>query len=68
MLVYNTRYSDFTQHHDRDRMSRYRLRHKNDNLNDPKSAGAASYYVLWSSPSIIQGLDNFKKKFNLQFS
>ena len=40
-------YSDYTIHHDKERRHRYQIRHANDNLDDPTSAGFWSYYCLW---------------------
>lgn len=34
-------------HNDKERRRLYRLRHKNDNLNDKNSAGYFAYYYLW---------------------
>ena len=43
----------------------YQARHAKDNLTDPMSAGALSYYVLWGSPSFGGSIRNFKNKFKL---
>lgn len=43
----------------------YRARHKGDNLTDPTSAGALSWWVLWSATTIKGGIANYKKHFNL---
>lgn len=40
-------YEDYTQHKDKSRRKNYRSRHQNDNLDDPRSAGFWSWYVLW---------------------
>ena len=48
-----------------DQMKAYRARHKGDNLTDKYSAGSLSYYVLWSSKSLAQGIRNYKARFNL---
>lgn len=59
-------YSDFTQHKDPERMQRYLDRHRaNENWNDPLSAGALSRWILWSSTSIIGGIRNYRKHFNM---
>ena len=41
----------------------YKKRHAKDNLTDPLSPGALSYYILWSSPSFGGSIRNFKKRF-----
>lgn len=49
---------------DRDKVKQaYRTRHKNDNLDDPVSAGALSYEVLWSAPTLRGGMKNYAKKY-----
>ena len=44
----------------------YKARHAGDNLTDKFSAGSLSYYVLWSSKSLKQGISNYKKRFGLK--
>ena len=47
----------------------YQKRHAKDLLTDASktgmSAGALSYYVLWTEPTISKSIINYKKKFNL---
>lgn len=72
-LFYNTgkivpfgdsNYSDYTLHGNEEKRRLYRLRHRNDNLEDPFSAGALSYYLLWgNSKRINENLKYFKKRF-----
>jgi 8-oxo-dGTP pyrophosphatase MutT (NUDIX family)/GNAT superfamily N-acetyltransferase len=40
-------YEDYTQHKDKDRRENYRSRHRNDNIDDPRSPGFWSWWVLW---------------------
>jgi len=42
----------------------YQARHKNDNLDDPETAGALSMFILWSSPTLRGGMRNYAKKFS----
>jgi hypothetical protein len=58
-------YSDFTIHKDPERMKRYQARHKNDNIKDPMSPGALSWYILWTSPTFEGGVANYRKQFKL---
>ena len=45
-------YSDFTQHKDPERKQRYLNRHKkNENWNDPKTAGFYATNILWNKQS-----------------
>lgn len=57
--------SDYTIHKDKERRQRYLDRHrKNENWNNPLTAGALSRWILWGdSTSIEQNIKNFKKKF-----
>tara|TARA_R110001592_G_scaffold34272_3_gene117765 strand:+ start:2914 stop:3249 length:336 start_codon:yes stop_codon:yes gene_type:complete len=43
----------------------YRARHAKDPINSPITAGALSYWILWSSPSFGGSIRNFKNKFKL---
>ena len=62
----DTRYEDFTVHKDEERKRLYLLRHKkNEDWNNPYSAGSLSRYILWNKPTIIASVEDFKKKFNL---
>ena len=44
----------------------YEARHKNDNLDDPESAGSLSMFILWSKPTLKGGIRNYSKRFNLR--
>ena len=59
-------YDDYTQHKDEKRMLQFRNRHKHDHIDDPLSPGALSWFVLWSSPSFIIGLQNYMTRFNIE--
>lgn len=60
-------YSDLTIHHDRRRKSLYLARHrKNENWNDPMTAGALSRWILWETPNLEQNVKLFKRRFNLE--
>jgi hypothetical protein len=56
---------DFTKTHDIAQRDRYRSRHGGDNLTDPTSPGALSWYVLWTAPSVRGGIANYKRRFGL---
>ena len=43
----------------------YRIRHAKDNLSNPTSAGALSWWVLWNKPSFKASVADYKKHFNL---
>jgi len=59
-------YSDYTQHRDEQRKKQYLARHqKNENWNDPTTAGALSRWILWNKPTFSSSLSDFKRRFNL---
>ena len=62
-------YEDFTIHKDPVRAERYRTRHAKDLETDAAKTGmtpgALSYYVLWTSPSLAQGIRNYKNRYHL---
>lgn len=58
--------SDYTIHKDPERKQRYINRHKkNENWNDPTSAGALSRYILWGKPSLKASIADYKRRFKL---
>ena len=56
---------DYTKTHDDAQKSRYRERHKNDNLNDPTSAGSLSWWILWSDKTLRGGVQNYRRHFGI---
>lgn len=57
--------SDYTLHRDPARKQRYLDRHrKNENWNDPTSAGALSRYILWGKPSLRASIADYKRRFH----
>ena len=59
-------YDDYTIKKDKEQRARYRQRHKGDNLTNPRSPCALSYYVLWGdSTSKRQNIASYKRRFNL---
>ena len=60
-----TGYKDYTRGATDEQQKAYKARHAGDNLSDKFSAGSLSYYVLWSSKSLSQGIKNYKSKFGL---
>lgn len=59
-------YTDFTISKDVEKQKAYHARHKNDKLDDPMSPGALSWYILWSAPTIREGILNYKKRFGFR--
>jgi|TARA_R110000744_G_scaffold238433_1_gene355924 hypothetical protein len=59
-------YDDYTLTKDKEQRTRYRNRHRKDNINNPESAGSLSWHVLWGeSTSRQQNIKSYKRKFNL---
>jgi len=56
--------SDFTLHKDQDRKKNYISRHsKNEDWNNPITAGALSRWILWNKTSLSASIADYKKKF-----
>jgi hypothetical protein len=59
--------SDYTIHKDKNRRDRYDARHtKNENWNDPFTAGSLSKWILWNKPSKKDSIRDYKKKFGFK--
>ncbi len=57
---------DYTKTKDKAQRERYRSRHRGDNLTNPRSAGALSWFVLWgNSTSKRENIASYKRRFNL---
>ncbi len=54
----SSEHDNYTIHKDPERKRLYQIRHKNDHINDPYSAGFWSWWVLWNKPSLS---DSFKE-------
>ena len=54
-------YEDFTIHKDPKRKARYLARHKNENWNDPESAGFWARWVLWNKPTLAESIKDISK-------
>jgi len=59
---------DYTKTKDKAQRRRYIERHRrNENWNDPMTAGTLAKYILWgSSTSLRTNINNYKKRFNLK--
>lgn len=57
-------YDSFPDHKDPVRKELYLNRHrKNENWNDPYSAGALSRWILWNLPTIEASFKDYKRRF-----
>lgn len=52
----SSEHENYTIHKDSERKRLYQIRHKNDNINDPYSAGFWSWWVLWNKPSLQESM------------
>lgn len=55
--------SDYTKHKDKNRKERYLNRHKNEDWNNPITAGALSRWILWNKTSLKESISDYKSKF-----
>lgn len=59
-------YEDFLIHKDVSRRTAYRQRHQYDHLDDPKSAGALSWWILWGdTTSLEKNIAAYKRHFGV---
>jgi hypothetical protein len=57
--------SDYTIHKDPKRKERYLNRHrKNENWNEPTSAGSLSRFLLWNKTSLRASIIDYKHRFH----
>ncbi len=45
---------------------RYLKRHQNDNLDNPLSPGALSYFLLWNKPTLKESLNDYIDLFDIE--
>ena len=63
----DSRYEDYTIHQNPIRQQMYILRHqKNENFNNLGTAGAWSYNLLWSKPTLKASIKNMERKFGIK--
>ena len=59
----SSQHQDYTQHKDKERQRLYHARHAKDRLHSAITPGALSWYILWSAPTLNQGILNYKQAF-----
>jgi len=60
-------YSDYTIHLDSNRKQRYINRHrKNENWEDPYSAGSLSRWILWNKTTLSASIADYKMRFGFK--
>tara|TARA_R110000851_G_scaffold236792_4_gene389460 strand:- start:77 stop:376 length:300 start_codon:yes stop_codon:yes gene_type:complete len=58
---------DYTKTRDKEQKQRYLKRHRrNENWNNPVSAGALSRWILWDKETRGASVSAYKKRFNLK--
>ena len=58
---------DYTKTRDKEQKQRYLERHRrNENWNNPLSAGALSRWILWNKETRGASINDFKRRFNLK--
>jgi hypothetical protein len=63
----NAKNGTFIDHQNNKLKENYLKRHKkNENWNDPMSAGALSRWVLWNKSSLNSSIQDYKSKFKLK--
>lgn len=58
----DSRYEDYLIHKNVDRKNRYKIRHKNDNIEDPHYPGFWSWHHLWTYQDAKRAWVNAEKK------
>tara|TARA_R100000734_G_C3302595_1_gene93119 strand:+ start:92 stop:391 length:300 start_codon:yes stop_codon:yes gene_type:complete len=59
--------ADYTKTRDKEQKQRYLKRHRrNENWNNPLSAGALSRWILWNKETRGASINDFKRRFNLK--
>ena len=59
-------HDNYTTHWDKERKESYRKRHANNKINEPMSAGALSWYLLWNKPTFKQSIKDFEERFGIK--
>lgn len=63
----DSRYDDYTQHHNEMRKASYLNRHKsNEDWNDYTRSGSLSRYILWEHKNIDTAIKEYMKRFGLK--
>lgn len=58
--------SDYTIHKDDERKARYISRHqKNEDWNNPLTAGSLSRWILWNKTTLQSSINDFKRRFGV---
>lgn len=65
-IYFGSNYENYTIHKDVKRKESYILRHhKNEDWNNPLTAGFWAKNILWNKPSLNESIKDTEKRFNL---
>jgi len=56
---------DYTITRDKEQRDRYLQRHRNEDWNNPRTAGSLSRWILWETPNLQTNIRLFKQRFKL---
>jgi hypothetical protein len=60
------RYDNYTIHKNDERKRLYLLRHsKNEDWNNPMSAGSLSRFMLWNKKTLNESIEDYKRRFKI---
>jgi len=60
-------HENFTIHRDKQRRELYRKRHANDKIDEPMTAGALSWFLLWNKSSLEASIRDYAKRFKMKY-
>ena len=62
------RYDNFTIHKYEKRKKLYKKRHHKDNIHDPMTAGALSWYLLWNKETVKDSIEDYEDRFGIIYT
>jgi hypothetical protein len=45
----------------------YRKRHANDKIDEPMTAGALSWWILWNKPTLEASIKDYARRFKIKY-
>lgn len=60
------RYENYTIHKNEKRKELYRKRHHKDKINEPMTAGALSWWILWNLKTMNESIKDYEQRFNIE--
>ena len=59
-------HDNYTTHSDKKRRELYRKRHHKDKINEPFSAGALSWWILWNRETLKESIKEYEERFGIK--